>query len=455
MRCFKGMKKIVAAVAACLAAVLLTATLLSGCGFFGTTDTRKWVLKTVRENYYYYDEMNKDGLSDLTVEEIVGRLDVYSEYFTPEELKALIKDNSGEKAGIGFSYSFVEKGKSAVYPEGGCLIITVIGNSPAEKAGMRAGQLLVGGTYKEQTVSFDSADAIENFIVPIAPNVEFVLTSSTGVDFTVSKQEYNASYMLMATNSSAYKPTFNNNGEVNGVATAEGEGIDYLPDGTAYVSMSQFYGTAADEFGYLIKEFNAQSCTSLILDLRNNGGGYVDVMQDMAGYFTSSINGGTNLAMTAKYRNGREEIYNCKNHRADEKGDGNCLVPKDTAVYVLANSGTASASEALIGVLVSYGILDYENIYLSDYGAEFLSWAGEDYKTAQSYGKGIMQTTFTNYMTGEALKLTTAQIDWPNGKCIHGVGLTPSDGCKTVETEWVVTPDDSELQKIIAMIKGE
>ncbi len=447
MSFFKFKKKIFTAVAAFIAAVILALT-LSGCGIFGLSDTKNWVLKTIRQNYYYYDEMDKEGLEDLSVDEIVKRLDIYSEYFTPEELRALIKDNSGEKAGIGFSYSFVEKGKSAVYPEGGCLLITVIGNSPAEKAGMKAGQLLVGGTYNGQSVSFNSQDAIENFIVPIAPGVQFTLTSSTGENYTVSKQEYNASYMFMATNSSVYKPTFDDDGDVNGLTFGADGAVEYLPDGTAYIGMSQFYGTAADEFGYLMKEFNAQNCTSLVLDLRNNGGGYVDVMQDMAGYFVSSVRGGTNLAMTARYRNEREEIYNCVSHSGDS------LVPADTTVYVLANSGTASASEALIGVLVSYGILDYENIYLSDYGEEFLSWASEDYKTAQSYGKGIMQTTFTNYMTGEALKLTTAQIYWPNGKCIHGVGLTASDGCKTVKTDWVVTPDDSELQKIIAMIKG-
>ena len=445
----KTVFKVIATIAA--AAVLLVTALFSGCGVFGSLNTKKWILSVIKSNYYYYDEIDKEVLEDLSIDEIVDRLDIYSEYYTPEELQALLKDNSGEKAGIGFSYVFVDAGASTVYPDGGCLLVTVVGNSPAEKAGMKAGQVLTGGTYNGQTVSFGNADALGEFVDPIAAGVEFTLTVNTGdgvKDFTVSKQEYNSSYMFMATNASAWKPAFNGNGEVNGLTEVKDRKIEYLPDYTAYVSMSEFFGTAADEFGYLMKQFNANGCTSLILDLRNNGGGYVDVMQDMAGYFTSSLGSETHLAMTAHYRNGKEEVYNCTAHSGDS------LVSKDTTVYVLANSGTASASEALIGVLVSYNFLKYENIFLSDYNEQFLAWAGDNYGTAKSYGKGIMQTTFVNYFKGEALKLTTAQIYWPNGNCIHGVGLTANDGCKVVQADWLVTPDDTELQRIVGIIKG-
>ena len=434
------------------AAVIALTVIFSGCFLFGTTDTKKWVLNTIKTNYYYYDEMDKDGLEDLTIEEIVSRLDIYSEYYTPEELQALIKDNSGEKAGIGFSYTFLKAGDSSLYPDGGCLLALVVGNSPAEASGLRTGYLLTGGSYNGRTASFDTEDALGNFVDPIPANVPFTLTAYTGKevkDFTVSKKEYNASYMFMATNSSAWTPAFTGDGKVEGLTEVADRKIEYLPEGTAYISMSQFFGTAADEFGYLIRQFNADHCTSLILDLRDNGGGYVDVMQDMAGYFTSSLGDETYVAMTARYRSGKVETYNCKSYET-----GSWLVPKDTTVYVLANSGTASASEALIGVLVSYGFLKYENIFLSDFSSEFLTWADGVYGTKRSYGKGIMQTTFTNYFTGEALKLTTAQIYWPNGNCIHGVGVTENDGCRTVQADWLVTSDDSELQRIVEIIKG-
>ena len=433
-------------------AITFAAVLFSGCGIWELADTKKWVLNTIRTNYYYYDEMDKDGLEDLTVEEIVGRLDIYSEFYTPEELQALIKDNSGSKAGVGISYSFLNSGVCSLYKDGGCLLVTVVGNSPAEAAGLKAGYVLTGGSYNGNEVSFNSSDALSDFVDAIPTNAPFTLTANTGEEvkaFTVSKQEYNSSYMFMATNASAWTPTFDGEGEVSGLKEVQDRRIEYLPADTAYVSMSQFFGTAAQEFGYLVSQFNTEQCTSLILDLRNNGGGYVDVMQDMAGYFTSSLGSGTYVAMTANYRSGKVETYNCKKY-----ANGSWLVPTDTTVYVLANSGTASASEALIGALVSHNFLKYENIFLSDYGEEFLAWAGEDYGTARSYGKGIMQTTFPNYFTGEALKLTTAQIYWPNENCIHGVGLTVKDGCRPVKTDWVVTPDDAELKSIVEMING-
>ena len=115
-------------------------------------------------------------------------------------------------------------------------------------------------------------------------------------------------------------------------------------------------------------------------------------------------------------------------------------MPVDTTVYVLANSSTASASEALIGVLVDYGFVEPENILLSDFSEEFTAWSDGEYGTKRSYGKGIMQSPFVNFWTREVLKLTTAEIFWPNGKSIHGVGVTTDDGCRTVEADWDCYP---------------
>lgn len=432
-----------------LAVVFIAAAAFSsGC----STDSRTWVLKTLRENFYFYDEMNKEGLEELSLEEIVARVksqDIYSEYYTAEEYEAVVKDYAGNKAGIGFSYMFVEAGASTVYPDGGCVVALVMGNSPAEKSGMRAGQILTSGTYNGETVAFEKQGDLDAFISPIKTDVRFTLTDGAGVDHEVYKTEYVASYMFMATAETAFSPTLSGSGKVTGVAEVSDRAIEYLPEGCAYVSMSQFFGNAADEFGYLMEKFNALNCKSLILDLRSNGGGYVDVMCDMAGYFTSSLDGGTRVAMTAEYRNGHKEIYNCKSH------SGNGLVPVDTTVYVLANSGTASASEALIGVLVDYGFVEPENILLSDFSEEFTAWSDGEYGTKRSYGKGIMQSPFVNFWTREVLKLTTAEIFWPNGKSIHGVGVTTYDGCRTVEADWIVTPDDSELKNAVEIIKGE
>ena len=101
----------------------------------------------------------------------------------------------------------------------------------------------------------------------------------------------------------------------------------------------------------------------------------------------------------------------------------------------------------MIGILVSYGILDYENIFLSAYEGA----------TPKTYGKGIMQSVFTNYVTGEALKLTVAGIYWANGKTIHGTGLTVTEhGCTAAPAgdRIVNVGYDDELNPVIDKIRG-
>ena len=121
---------------------------------------------------------------------------------------------------------------------------------------------------------------------------------------------------------------------------------------------------------------------------------------------------------------------------------------------VLADNGTASASEALIGVLIDNGVMDYGDVYISDFSESYLKFTGTADKNGRTYGKGIMQTTFVNHSTGEALKLTTAKIYWPKGDVsIHDVGLT-DEKCKTVPTDWEVTYGDTQLAAAVAAIYG-
>lgn len=417
---------------------ILSVTVFSaGCFITDRLDSVKWTLKTIENNYYFYDDFNAEGAENLTPREIAERLDIYSEYYTREEYEAVLRDNSGEKSGVGISYNFIA-GK-------GAYLVTVTGASPAAEAGLTAGDLITGGRKDGETVTFDTSAKLTQFIDGCKTGEKFTFTTEDGGEYELSREVFTASYTFYATNETAWK--FVGSGDKNGLALVEDRSAarEYLPDGAAYVRLSQFYGTLADEFGKLMNKFNASHCTSLILDLRNNGGGYVSAMQDIAGYFTSSLDGQTHAAMTAEYKSGKKELYNCYKH---DEG----LVPADTEIYVLANSGTASASEALIGVLVSYGLLDYENIFISDYGDEYLQWAGAGVKTARTYGKGIMQSTFTNSFTGEALKLTTAKIFWPNGKSIHDVALTASDGCTLVPAKWTATKNDEELRKVVEII---
>lgn len=398
----------------------------SGCGT--TTD---WARKVIEQNYFRFDG-DYSSLSDLeglSIDEMMAKLDRYSAFYTREEYAAVAADNEGSKSGVGFSY---------VFSQGtGAILYSVVGNSPAKKAGLKAGDIIVAGSAGGEQVQFAESDDFSSFVTARGTGEQFTLYLDNGNEVTLAKAKYTASYASMYTNEYTYEIEYaNGRGQV---VSYEG-GIPQLPEGTAYMYLSQFYGGAADEVEALISVFNAQHCTSLILDLRNDGGGYVDLMKKIGGRFTSSVVSGKAVAMKAKFKNGHEQVDYCYNYSQN-------LVPAGTNVYVMANHNTASASEALIGVLVSYDILKYENIFLSQY---------EGYE-AKSYGKGIMQSIFKNNFTREVLKLTVAGIYWANGKTIHDVGLTVADGCRVAPAsdDIVNVGYDDELVPVIEKILAD
>lgn len=429
-------------------AVLLAAVILCGvffAGFFTHKLTRpaainsyEWALNVIDENYCGERregkiQINSDGYTkeEISLKALAATLDDYSAYYTAAEYAEVLKDNSGEKSGVGVTTNFIS-GK-------GAYVVSVSGNSPAFKAGVQVGDVFTAGKAAGgERVEFNTSADFSGFVSARATGEKFTLFTESG-SFELSKEEYAASYAAMFTSKAEFG--FCYGGEENYYYRLTDK-MGFLPEDAAYIKLSQFYGNAADEVGYLISKFNAENKTTLILDLRNNGGGYVSVMQNMAGYFLS---GGDHSreAMIAEYKNGGRDVFGWRNYAAD------AAVKDGTEIYVLANSGTASASEALIGVLVSYGVLEYENIIISDYTENYLNWAGANAKTGRTYGKGIMQSTFKNPQTGEAFKLTTARILWPNGKCIHGAGLSEADGCRTAPADWTATANDEELRFVV------
>ncbi len=424
-----------------------------------TLSSVEWALEMI-DKYYYFGDV-EDGFDGASISGIADKyLDRYSEYYTKEEYEELYKSNSGSKSGIGISYAYVE---ADVIENSGIYVSSVVGNSPAYKAGLRAGEFLVEGSLAGQSVTFKESDDFYDLLSSAKDGENVTLKNALGESFTVAKAEYTASYTYLATRDTAW--VFKD-AAYGGLALYEepSESIGYLPEGTAYIYLSQFFGTAPQEFFRLVQKFNAMHCTHLILDLRSNGGGYVDVMQQIAGAFAD---GEKKTAMISRNKHGDTETFYCS-----KIDDADSRISKDVKVSVLANSGTASASEALIGAMYCYGALKYEDIYLSDYSASYRGWLkkhGGETKTRQTYGKGIMQSTFINYSTGGALKLTTAKIYWPDGKTtIHDRGIKTEDKCKAVEADWEFTlcyeelsdgtkkrlNGDKELYTAVQMMKG-
>ena len=431
--------------AAMLSLVIIFASACApSCGlYFSTMD---WAVAMI-DAYYYYD-VSEDDVRSAGLENLTGNvLDIYSGYYTAEEYAALQSSNEGNRSGVGIGYymlssSSEEVGGSGVY------IDTVFGNSPAERSGLRPGTFVIGAETADGTeTAIESTDDLSAFVGARGAGENFTLITNKG-RYEMAKQDYIMSYCHMATSSEEWTISYSASGTMS-IDSDESDRYSYLPEGAAYISLSQFYGNAAKEMAELIRIFNDTGCTSLIFDLRNNGGGYVSVMQSLTHLFTADLENSSDIAMYAQFKDGSRLNYDVDKFTSDSQ----CYLPAGTQVTVLANNGTASASEALIGALISNGVIGYDDVWVSQFSDEYIAATGlaEDFNS-RTYGKGIMQSTFVYAFTGEALKLTVAGIFWPNGTTIHGKGLTVDDGCHAVQAEWNVTYGDEELGRVIAAV---
>lgn len=425
------------------AILTLTVCFLGGCN--SEKSSYRWVRSVIDK--YYYEDLPSDCQYNGSVKQFVSEyLDMYSDYYTRAEYEAVYNSNSGKKSGYGFSYYFL--GEEDGYPDKGkgVLIARVVGNSPAFYSGLQVGEFVLSGEAEGKKVDFTSNQIFTDFLysVPEGKAIKFITDRG---EHTLTASDYTSSYCYMSTATQSWNVTYE--GSTPKLVQTDG-GISCLPEGAAYIGLSQFYGNAHGEMAMLMGQFNALSCTSLILDLRGNGGGYVDVMSDMSYVFTGLLPNALSSTMYAIYKNGEKEVFTKRNGFTC---DSTQMLPVGTKVSVLADNGTASASEALIGTLISNGVMDYEDVYVSDFSEAYLSYVGMQDRNCRTYGKGIMQATIVRPITGEALKLTTAKIYWPDGKtCIHDVGLNVEMGCKTVKTDWDISYGDKQLADAVAMI---
>jgi len=170
-----------------------------------------------------------------------------------------------------------------------------------------------------------------------------------------------------------------------------------------------------------IKDLLSQGMTSIVVDLRDNPGGRLDVVEDIMDMFLPK----DKLLMYMEYKSGE---------RKDSYSRTNGLIP-DMPMTVLINQNSASASELFTGAIQSY---------------ERGTIVG-----VTSFGKGIVQSIF-QLEDGTALKLTTAKYYLPNGKNIHKEGITPDvvvELPEGVRSCWDLSEEeDNQLQKAVSLL---
>ncbi len=415
----------------CVIAIVCAILLFIGGGFtvwFSLDKELRTLIKikaTVDAQYYkdLSDEEFYTPIFNAINNEV---LDSYSCYMTADEYTQSTGEMAGKRIGIGVVFST----KNAQGEEQ-MLVNRVCGNSPAEAAGFTVGSYLTGfGATETSIQSSEKFDEFSAFLKNFAANETFYVRLTENGEsriVSVSQQSYVENYVFYRTNKRAYTFT----GANGDVLTERGQPLRALRDDTAYVRLIQFGGRAAENFKSVMEQFKKDGMKNLVLDLRGNGGGYLDTMQSIVSYFCKTATDKRPVVAVADYG---EKVTK---FRAD-KNLYDTYFAEDSRICVLADVYTASASECLIGAMVDYGATAYQDICLSQRGG-----------FVRTYGKGIMQTTFYLGADLDALKLTTAEIKWPNGHSIHGRGVLPEDGALSVAE---YTNDEEELAVAISAL---
>ena len=413
-----------------LAIILFAVAFLSGAiaNYFSMSEkerTINWLVKTIEDNFVYYDEetgelveFSTEDYADAIVEAL---LDEYSAFYTAQEVTNEIITDQGNYYGTGLAFW-----RDTVDLE----IARVSGNSPAEKAGMERGEVITAVEIDGQKTEVNTYEELVEVFMPIKGEVPFKIYTVKGLDervYTLSKQVYIESYIWYYDSEKQY--TFESNyGEKPLGVEANATKNFNLPVDTAYIVFTAFNGAADYQMAEALEYMRARGKTNLILDLRNNGGGQVDIFESLASYLVKG-DLKRNFLGVAKYKNGKEENF-YTTHNAYQ----------DVNIVILANENTASASEMLIGAMVSSGSFSLDNLVCT-----------KTKNGCSTYGKGIMQSGYVNIFTGEGAYLTSAYIYWPNGVTIHGKGISPTIEENKVED--ISFDVDEELIRAIEIIK--
>lgn len=372
--------------------------------------------KAVQSNYYekvsdkeFYDVLFKAVNENL--------LDPYSAYMNPDEFADYQTEATGEWSGIGITFLVKdEKGNDCLQ------VADISGNSPAEHAGIKVGEYVLGfGKTAEEIKQNVKFKDFSEFLDGFKAGEPFFVCVSDGTNsrtVSLSRKAFIENYVFYRAKTSAYRFTGS-----TATTMEDYDGVlSVLDEKTAYIRLKQFNGGAVEQFRQAMNKFKAENKIDLILDLRENGGGYMDILQEISSYFCKSSQAKNPLIAIARERDGDEDRFHASGNVYKK------YFSETSRIRVLADNQTASASECLLGVLLDYGACSYSDICLSKRGGE-----------AKTYGKGIMQTTYPlSLINPDAVKLTTAKILWPKSEnCIHARGLLPEDGCKTVEEHYV------------------
>ena len=334
----------------------------------------------------YVDEVDQSKSMDSAINGLLQSLDPYSAYMTPESFEGMQTETSGEFGGLG-----IEVGMEA----GVVKVISPIDNTPASKAGLKAGDYIVK-INNTQVQGKSLMEAVDLMRGPVGSSIEI----------TVRRRGVKKALI------------FNITREVIQVQSVKSELID---NNIGYIRLTSFNENSSEQIKEKINKLNKnKNLKGYILDLRNNPGGLLSQAIKISDFFLE---------------NG--EIVSTRSRQASEnrkwfakKGD----LTNGKTLIILINYGSASASEIVAGALK-----DHKRAII----------LGEN-----SYGKGSVQSIIPLKNRG-AIRLTIAKYYLPSGKSISEVGVTPDIEVAEGSDDFKFNSEtDNQLNFAIKLLNG-
>ena len=297
--------------------------------------------------------------------------DPYTIFLDPKESKKFLDDVSGSFEGVGMEIGIRKQGLQVIAP---------LENTPAQKAGLRAGDSIVKieDVYTQDITIDEAVDLIRG-------------PQGTEVVLTIFRKTWDRTKEIPIT---------------RGVIKIPSLKLEFIENDIAHLSLYHFSQKANYDFKEAAIEIINSDAQKIILDLRNNPGGYLEIAQDIAGWFLEK---GDIVTI---------EDFGQEKASEEYKAEGNSKL-LHYPIVILINQGSASGSEILAGAL-----RDNRDIKL----------IGE-----KSFGKGSVQEV-KKLSDGSSVKITIAKWLTPNGDFITDIGLKPD-----IEIE--ITDDDYEQEK--------
>ena len=336
-------------------------------------------LNSVLSNKFYFDQADEEKSADSIYKAYLSSYDdKYTVYYTADEYKKLMESTSGKFYGVGALCSINESG--------GVMVLDAFEDGPAYKAGVRDGDVVIKVDDTDITgMDLSSAVALIKGDKGTQVNLTIVRDDKTFV-FSIIRDE-------IITKTVDYKMMENSIG---------------------YIQISQFDEVTTEQFKEALTDLNNQGLKGLIVDIRSNPGGLLNVVVDIVDEIIPK-----GLIVYTDDVNGNRKEYN-------GSSDNEITVP----MAVLVDGNSASAAEIFAGAVQDYG-------------------KGKIIGT-QTFGKGIVQT-IQPLTDGSAIKYTIAQYYTPKGQVIQGNGVTPN---MVVERPKDAT-EDLQLDAALEYVKGE